>query len=202
MLANPSKGLIFFKTLSYILATVFVLAGAVTVAFGLYLTLTLHAMAALITTNLPLLAAFLGLLVLATTFLGCFGSVTENRLIILSYCFVMLGIITTQYLTSVAGYRLVKNSDEIATLAWQNITTEIKISYENEFECCGWVEGDCPNQQKPLCSQIIMDYFKSNIHTMNVLCLVSASSEILCVLFSFLLFYYLAKERSFFAFVD
>ena len=144
------------------------LAGAVIFALGLfYSLLALSDNFDFKGAQIPVAVTVLGLLVVATSLIGCFASKKADRNFLLCYILAVLSLILFQFAVGVGALVVSRNAREIGFVQWRSMDKAVIQDIENSLGCCGFnttmvlrVTPACAQFRKP-CLDVIAEHFQT-----------------------------------------
>jgi hypothetical protein len=144
------------------------LAGAVIFALGLfYSLLALSDNFDFKGAQIPVAVTVLGLLVVATSLIGCFASKKADRNFLLCYILAVLALILFQFAVGVGALVVSRNAREIGFVQWRSMDKAVIQDIENSLGCCGFnttmvlrATPACAQFRKP-CLDVIAEHFQT-----------------------------------------
>jgi len=83
-----------------------------------------------------------GVFIAIISFMGCFGSARENRLLLGCYFFFLLLIFITSIGLAFAAFGQIPLIDNLIDDGWQKLDNSTKEWVYNEWDCCGYYKPD------------------------------------------------------------
>lgn len=142
--------------------------------------------------GLPTGIMVLGGLVLVLAFLGCFGALQENRVLLLLYAVLLVILIICQL--AVAGVLLADRGslEEYLKEQWAKASVAVKKEVQDDFECCGLNSYNdanitCPRTASEACLPLLETEINNRVSLLGGLGIFFAVMELFGVLFALVL---------------
>jgi len=185
----------FFKITLLVLNTIFLILGALLLSLGAYALNNLKEVSKLISTGLPVGLIVLGVFIFVVSFFGCCGAAIENRLLILIYGFILLGLLICQVCIGAIAYTQSADLGPRFQEAWNRQDNVTHLWFEKQFGCCGYHNlSDDPTCQKKYpqftqpCGPELEEFFSRNMMIIFYIGLVFGILEIIGLFFACILY--------------